>query len=267
MDVNTQHTGLSLADDLVADGKILFTFEEAQRRLDRSSSATGNVLKRMLTAGLIDRVRHGHYVVRQLGVLGTPSVAEEVALAVAAAFADIPHRMAYRTALDELDLIVHPSRSIQVASTKRIRAGMLSGKPLQIVKETDAMIGVGAVVCGESRVSNLERALLDAARRPSLVGGAAVLAEAIVAAADNVDTARLMHYAQTLGWASALRRIGSIADALDVPRVAGHLRPLKRLTADLDLEPGADGVYAWRDARWRIRWPLSIGEIRAVTQQ
>jgi len=267
MGIDTQHAGLSLADDLVADGKVLFTFEDARRRLGRSRAATGNLLKRMLAAGLIDRVRHGHYVVRQLGVLGTPSVAEEVALAVAAAFAGIPHRMAYRSALDEHDLIVHPSRSIQVASTKRIRAKTLSGYPLHIVKESAAMIGVGAVVCGESYVSDLERALLDAARRPTLVGGTAVLAEAIVAADENVDTARIVQYARTLSWASAVRRIGSIADALDVPGLAGRLSPIKHLTADLDLEPGASQAYSWRDPRWRMRWPLSIDEIQAVTHQ
>jgi len=84
---------LRLVDDLVADGKTHFTFDEAQQRFGQSPSATGNLLRRMLTAGLIDRVRRGHYVIRQLGVLGTPSVAEEVALAVGAAFAGIPHRM------------------------------------------------------------------------------------------------------------------------------------------------------------------------------
>ena len=85
MDRNIQNTGLALADDLIADGKHYFTFAEARIRLGCSRASAGNLLRRMLAAGLIDRVRHGHYVVRQLGVLGTPCVAEDVALAVAAA--------------------------------------------------------------------------------------------------------------------------------------------------------------------------------------
>ena len=267
MGIDTRNASLTLADDLVADGKILFTFQEARIRLGRSRAATGNVLKRMIAAGLVDRVRHGHYVVRQLGVLGTPSVAEEIALAVAAAFTGIPHRMAYRTALDEHDLVTHPSRSIQVASTKRIRARTLSGRPLHIVKESDSMIGVGAIVSRESRVSDLERALLDAARRPTLVGGAAVLAEAVAVGSASVDTARLTRYAHALGWASALRRVGSIADALALQGLAGRLNPVKTISADLDLQPGSSQTYAWRDARWRIRWPQPIDEIRAVVLQ
>ena len=87
MNKNSHNAGLRLANDLIANGKLHFTFGDAQRRLGRSAAATGNLLKRMQSAGLIDRVRRGHYVIRQLGVLGTPSVAEDVALAVGAAFA------------------------------------------------------------------------------------------------------------------------------------------------------------------------------------
>lgn len=261
------NAALGLVDNLVADGRTHFTFAEAQRRFGRSSSATGNLLQRMLTAGLIDRVRRGHYVIRQLGVLGTPSVAEEIALAVGAAFAGIPHRMGYRTALDEHDLTTHPGRSIYVATPQQIRTKTLSGRPLRIVKEPESNIKVGATACGSSWVSSIERALLDAARRPNLVGGAAVLAEAIVAASNNIDIRALTLYAQELGWAPALRRIGSIADALEVDGLADRLQPLKPLTADLDLEPGANPPRIWRDTRWHVRWPQSPTEIANVAKQ
>ncbi|GMQ84233.1 MAG: hypothetical protein BMS9Abin06_1003 [Gammaproteobacteria bacterium] len=263
----SHNTALRLVDDLVADGRLHFTFGEAQQRFGQSPSATGNLLQRMLTAGLIDRVRRGHYVIRQLGVLGTPSVAEEVALAVGAAFAGIPHRMAYRTALDEHDLIAHPARSIYVATPRRIRAKTLSGRPLHIVREPESDISVGAIACGISWISGLERALLDAAMRPNLVGGAAVMAEAIATASNRIDVSALTHYAQDLGWTAALRRIGSIADALEVEGLAGRLQPLKPLTADLDLEPGVNMPRVWRDARWRVRWPQSPAEVASVAKQ
>ena len=113
----------------------------------------------------------------------------------------------------------------------------------------------------------MERALLDAAMRPNLVGGATVLATAIVAADNRVDIMALTSYAQELAWAAALRRIGSIADALEVEGLAGRLQPLKPPTADLDLEPGADKPRIWRDARWRIRWPQSVREIASAAKQ
>jgi hypothetical protein len=80
-----------------------------------------------------------------------------------------PHRMAYRTALDEYNLIVHPSRSIYVATHRRTHAKTLSGRSLHIVREPESSIGVGAVACGLSWVSGIERSLLDAAMRPNLL--------------------------------------------------------------------------------------------------
>jgi len=263
----SHNTALRLVNDLVADGKTYFTFAEAQQRFGQSPSATGNLLQRMLTAGLIDRVRRGHYVIRQLGVLGTPAVAEEIALAVGAAFAGLPHRMAYRTALDEHDLIVHPARSIYVATSMRIRTKALSGRPLYIVQEPETSISIGAIACGSSWVSGVERALLDAAMRPNLVGGATVLAEAIATAGNRIDVAALIDYAQDLGWAAALRRIGSVADRLEIEGLAGRLHPLKPITADLDLEPGGNMPYCWRDALWRIRWQQTPDEIANVVKQ
>ena len=107
--------GLTLANDLVAERHWTFTFQEVEKRLGKTKTAPANLLKRMENAGLIGRVR-GHYAVRQLGVLGTPTAAEDVTLSVGAALKGLPHRIAYRSALYEHDLLVHPGRSIQVAN-------------------------------------------------------------------------------------------------------------------------------------------------------
>ena len=267
MNSRTHNTALRLVDDLVADGKAHFTFGEAVDRVGISPTATANLLRRLVVSGLIDRVRRGHYVIRQLGVLGTSAAAEDISLAVGAAFADITHRMAYRTALDEHDLIVHPSRSIFVATCKRVRTNTLSGRPLHTIQEPESKITVGAIACGSSWVSNTERALLDSAMRPKLVGGIAVLAEAIAAAGTGVDIAVLTHYAIELNWAAALRRIGSIADALEIKGLAGRLRPIRRITADLDLEPDEKSACVWRDTTWRVRWPQSRDELASVVRQ
>ena len=71
----------------------------------------------MEKSGLVNRVRRGHYVVRQLCMLGIPTVNEDIALSVGAAMRKVPHRIAYRTTLYEHDFLVHPPRSIQIAAT------------------------------------------------------------------------------------------------------------------------------------------------------
>ena len=70
-----------------------------------------------------------------------------------------------------------------------------------------------------------------------------------------------------LGWAAALRRLGSLADALALKPLTGALTPIKPITADLDLEPGTDEPTVWRDSRWRVRWPRTVDELLAVIGQ
>lgn len=267
MDYDTPHQGLALANKLVAEGRSTFTFEEVEKRLGKSKTATANLLKRMETAGLIDRVRRGHYVVRQLGVLGTPAAAESVGLSVGAALKGVSHRIAYRSALYEHDLVTHPARSIQVAAERRVRTKSLSGRSLKVVIESPEMLDVGRLQWGISYVSDQHRAVLDAAQRPRLVGGLEVLAEAFAAVAHELHAETLTDYARRLGWAAALRRLGSLADALALAPLEGALQPLRPITADLDLEPGSDEPVVWRDSRWRVRWPRTVDELRAVIRQ
>ena len=266
MDLVKQQQGLSLANELVAEGRSTFTFGEVEQRLCKSKPATANLLKRMEKAGLIDRVRRGHYAVRQLGVLGTPAAAEDIALSVGAAFKGLPHRIAYRSALYEHDLVVHPVRTIQVAAVHRVRTKTISGRRLQVVVEPLEQLVVGRTPHGSSYVSDLHRAVLDAANRPRLVGGAEVLAEA-VAAAPNLNPDILIDRARLLGYAAALRRLGSIAETLMLHPLADALEPIKRITADLDLEPSSDEPVVWRDKRWRVRWSRTVEELEAVVRQ
>lgn len=267
MDLKPQQQGLSLANELVAQGRMAFTFDEVEQRLGKSKPATANLLKRMEKAGLIDRVRRGHYAVRQLGMLGTPTVAEDVALCVGTAFKGLPHRIGWRSALCEHDLIVHPARTVQVATIRRVRTKTLSGHGLQVVIEPLEKLNVGRIPTRDSYISDLHRAVLDAAHRPRLVGGAEVLAEAVATAAPNLQSDILIDYASRLGYAAALRRLGSLADTLRLHPLAGVLEPINRITADLDLEPGSNELVALRDKRWRVRWPRTVDELQAVVGQ
>ena len=68
-------------------------------------------------------------------------------------------------------------------------------------------------------------------------------------------------------WGAAIRRIGSIAVALEFSHLADRLRPLKPITSDLDLEPGVKRPLAWRDPVWRMRWLQTPDELANVVRQ
>jgi len=265
--LHNYNNALRLADQFAADGQLTFTFADAVERTGLSRPATANLLRRMASNGLVDNVRRGHYVTRQLGVLGTAAAAEDIALAVSAAFSRQEHRIAYRSALYEHGLITHPSRNIQVAAARRTRVTTLSGRPLRVVVEPIRMIGVGATPLGPSMVSDLERTLLDAAARPDNVGGPAVLAEALVASGRRASPERLQYYAERLSLTAALRRLGSLSDRLEVPGLAGQLEPILAPKGDIDLEPRDSGPTRWRDAVWRVRWSQLPSELANVARQ
>lgn len=260
-----QDLGLALVNGIMAKDKSTFTFDEARQYLERSSGATANVLRRLRNAGLVDRVRHGHYAIRSFGMLDIPAAVEDTSLAVGAAFKHRVHRIGYRSALDEHSLITHPTRSIHVAAAASIRAKSLWVRPLHVVLEPKHIIGIGAKKLGESWVSDLERTLLDCAHRPNLVGGVGILVEAVYMAQADVDVDKLMRYARTLNWASAIRRIGSLADALEMENLSNALKPIRPVRSDLELEPGCEDRIVWRDHRWHLRWRCRVDELTAIT--
>ena len=84
-----------LVDTLVASGREDFTFEEARIILGVPSPATAKVLRQLRDQGFVDRLSRSHYAVRPLGLLGTSATADDLPLAVAAAFDGHQHRIAY----------------------------------------------------------------------------------------------------------------------------------------------------------------------------
>lgn len=241
---------LTILDELAAEGKEVFASAELRTRLGASPQATSNLLRQLTQAGLVDRAARGHYALRPLGRLGTRAAAEDVALAVGALLAGEPHRIAYRTALDHHGLLTHPARTIQVAAPRRVQVKRLSGRRLQSVHEHPATVHLGAEpATAGAWVSSHARALLDAAARPELAGGAATLAEALQAR--PTDPAQLQALAHELRANAALRRLGSLADTLEIRWLTDMLaRP--RPGGDIWLDPHAERHRAWRDRKWGV---------------
>lgn len=252
---------IDILDDLVAHGYAGFTSAMLRERLGASAQTTSNLLAQWRRDGLVDRVARGQYVIRPLGSLGSSAAAQDVALAVAAAFEGIPHRIAFRSALDYHGLLINPARTIQVAATRPRQLTSISGQKLRCVSEPEATITVGAECTSPgAMVSGHLRSLLDVAARPDLGGGAALLAEALVA--KPVDPEALMTMARALNAGAALRRLGSVADRLSINGLTGTLTPLVPPRSDIEIDP-RDPHRAFRDTRWRVTWAMTPSELEA----
>lgn len=254
---------LQLIDTLVADGREEFTFQDAQRVLGASPTATANALRRLRDEGLVDQVTRGHYAVRPLGSLGTSAASESLGLAVGAAFDGREHRIGYLSALGELGLLTHPVRTIHVACVEQVRVRTLSRRPLRVVIERPQTIHLEAEQVGRSWRSSLDRGLFECALRVDLAGGVDRLAEALVSGVSDAKPTRIRALARAFGarGAAAERRLASLAQALGLdlgldPKV-GPRRPIIRL------DPRDDHVE-WTDDRYRVAWNTQADELRAV---
>jgi predicted transcriptional regulator of viral defense system len=250
---------LKLLDQFTSEGRTAFSAAEVRDALDTSPQATSNLLARWANLGLVDRLAVGRYAVRQIGALGTAAVWDDLGSAVAAVFVGHPHRISFLTALDHHGLLVRPVRSIQVAGPYRPREKALTGRPLRVIHESEATVLVGTESLGPSRIATIPRALLDAASRPLLVGGASRVAEAL--AAVDIITG-LGNLATELNVEPAYRRIGSIATTLSLPVGRGLELPLWRSLIELDRN--ARGAGGWVDKKWGVAWPYAASELEAV---
>lgn len=263
----TKNRYLDILDELAVEGKEAFTTRDVQELGELSPQAASNLLTRLVQHGLVDRVARGRYVMRPFGALGTRAAAEDVALAVGAAFGGKPHRISYRSALDWHGLLEHPSRQIVVAVDRRPRLRQLSGRPLRVVLERPDRIELGAIDAGHgARVSSPERALVECAARPTLAGGIQVVASALARARANPDA--LEEIAQALGARAALHRLGSLAETLDLHPLADELAPRSSIGRPVPLDPGlTDESDAWRDDRWGVDWPFPADELEEIVRR
>lgn len=254
---------LTLLDNLAAEERTRITTRDVREHLGLSPQATSNLMGRLVEAGFLDRVARGVFAPRPLGQLGTRAASEDITLAVGAAFGDEPHRIAYRSALDHHGLLVHPARTIQVALPRRAKIRRISGRRLQPVLEGSSMIALGAEDAGHgARVSSVERALLESAGRPELVGGWLVLATALERG--SLDPGRLLQLSAQLDADVALRRLASLAEALGRVDVVRELQPPRSSTRVVPLDPREPADEPWTDRRWRVRWPVSVDQARGL---
>jgi predicted transcriptional regulator of viral defense system len=254
---------LNLLDDLAANERGRITTAEVREHLAISEQSASNLMRRLVDAGLLDRVARGAYAPRPLGELGTRAASQDIALAVAAAFAVEPHRIAFRSALDHHGLLAHPARTIQVAMPRRVKLERISGRRLQAIHEPVATIAIGSEWAGAgASVSSVERALLESGGRPSLVGGWTVVASALTHA--QLDPLKLSELARELHAEPALRRLGSLSEALNLDRIADNIAPPPEDASVLPLDPRAPAEDPWMDRRWRVRWPVSRREGREL---
>jgi predicted transcriptional regulator of viral defense system len=233
-----------------------FTFADFATIHAGTSTAAANALRGLVRKGIVDRVSRDAYVIRPIGRLGTAAVTEDIALAVGARFSNTSHRIAYSTALDFHGLLTRPLNNIQLATVGFVEMAKLGGRRFHSVVESAATIQVGAIDAGhDARVSDIERSMIDAARRIDLGGGVSALGDALsrLGPGDYYPT-RVVDYATRLKAPGPLRRLGSIARATGHNALADAAAGARRHRHRIGVDPRISTEDGWTDPEFRVMW-------------
>ncbi len=242
--------------DSLAQERSVFTAAEFREHFGGSPTNAANALTRAIRDGLVERVAHGKYAIREVGRLSTRSSTEDLLLALSPLLRGRNHRIAYLTALELHSLLLYPQSEVQVALVSPTRTMQVSGRSFRQIIEVPHYLSVGATEVAQGcLMSDLPRTLLDAARRPDLIGGVDTAVEALRLAGE-VDADTIIDYADRLQAEAALRRLGSVAVAAGRADLAATIRGSKPIPpTPLPVDPGSPSEeVVWIDPEWNVAW-------------
>jgi predicted transcriptional regulator of viral defense system len=242
-----------------AEGQRIFTAEQA-RAFWGDAAYTTNVLSRLEKGGWLHRLERGTYMIIPLEA-GPERRWSESALVIAPYLIE-PAAVAYWSALHFWQLTEQIPHTVFVQSTARKsqREKEILGMVFRFITvvETKFFGVTQKTLDGQPiYITDREKTLVDVADRPDLSGGSVQLAQALQAAAGDLDWPQLDHYLRRWPTTSPLKRIGYLVETLDLsmPDQETYLTRWQQALAPgiVQLEPGSHQDKGPIVTRWQLR--------------
>ncbi len=268
--------GVALASELVEQGRLVFTTQEARRvaaGLRIPESGVGMLLTRLVDAGWILRLRRGLYAgTGQLpGGVDVPPFVLATALVQPSAIA-LWSALAHHDFTDQVPIaitaitprkVVTPSMRAPSESRHK-HAWHVGGIECRFVTLTKSRYDIGIErIWADERFSFLitdrERTVLDAFAMPGRFGGISEGLGVLDRALPTLDVDKLIDYALRYGSQTLIKRLGWSLEQAGVETTV--LLPLLRAASNSYgvLEPGRPRRGA-RDRRWKLIVNVGGGE-------
>lgn len=247
----------------------MFTLEDAEALLGRSSQVTSNLLSRLLKQGWIGRVRRGVYEVAPLWAEGGTYAGDRFSTLGHSLVP--PYYIGYRSALELYGWIQHPviGRLWVAVPSKRRTLRTPRDEIVWVVTTPDRFAwGVRDHWIGPSHVivSDQERTILDCLHLPRHAGGITEVAGSLLRAWPVLDQKRLDAHVKRLALSSVARRLGALIETLEPPNAGGFLRglaqgPWRGRPVSLDPNLPATGDV---NPRWGVLMNVPADELAAI---
>jgi len=246
---------------MASGGRRLLRTEEAYEFWP-STDVARQALSRLVRSGWLERIERGLYLIVPLEA-GPEGHWTEDPMVIAAQL--VPSgAVGYWSALHYWGMTEQIPRTVFVQSRSRKHRSQLTllGIRYQFIHIVERKF-FGTVKQWtrgiEFTITDREKTLVDALDRPDLCGGIPALATALTAGA-GMDWDVLDGYLRQFGSGAVFKRLGYLAEALDVPipeaerRIAAWRKQLSQGTALLDPRGPRKGPI---DSRWRVRVNLT----------
>jgi len=240
--------------NLRAQGKLVFSFKEAQRILGDSPKRVGQLIYALVKKHWLERLEKGKYLILPF------EAGEERAYTthefVIAANLTSPYYIGFRSALNFYGLTEQVSKTVYVATLRQKKELKVGGAVFRFVKVPEKKyFGVTQVTLQEEKVniSDLEKTIIDCLDHPEYAGGLTEVAKAIWFGREDLDLSKLVAYTDRFDEKALAQRLGFLLEFLEVAD-ENILKRLAQLTGKayvkLDLMGGEEGKYL---AKWRLK--------------
>lgn len=259
--------GSKLLTQLSADNKNVFSLDDARRVLaGKSDAAVRRLVSRLAEAGWLIRLGGGRYLIVPLEAMSPGEWSEDSHVLAAEIVKE--DREAYEAPTNYA--ISHWSALNYYGYTEQIPAMVILSTPVRQASNVRKMLDVSYKLIFVSRdkffglttvwlndkpisITDKEKTIIDCLDRPRVCGGIREAAKGLVNGfSDGIDLDKLTEYGHRLGNGTVFKRLGYLAEALNLPVGPWLGKWHNSITKGYSLLDPAQPKHGRHEPRWQV---------------
>lgn len=254
---------INLLSRLSAQGKNVFTIDDARDAISINKRHLDNLLQSLLEKRWLERIERGKYLIIPLEAGPNRRWSEE-AFVIASHLVE-PYMVSYWSALNYWSLTEQIPATVFVQTPKRKPNKTVLGVSFQFITLPEKkFFGQTHIWFGDKKVeiTDREKTIVDCLDHPEYCGGLIEAAKGLVNGIEGgVNLETLTGYAERMDNSAIFKRLGYLCELFNLP-VEGFIdRWRNRMAAGYSLLDPTAGESGRRYSRWNIRLNVTENEL------
>jgi len=211
-------TSAKLIHALLAQGKNLFTLNDACGITGKEKQETSDFLRDLVNRGVLSRIKSGIFLILIMGQEKSQLDNWPVIARILAGEND--YFISHYSAMRLHGMTTHPLMDVIITTSKRIASKKVHDRLYQFIySKPEHLWGIlkqWATKQEKVCVSDIERTLLDGFARPDLCGGLKEIIRGLWSKQKQIDWDKLIQYAKRYHSKAAVKRLGFTLEKLNL---------------------------------------------------